>query len=107
MRHPWAVGACTRTAAAVEPSIGPEAYATVLAPSLPPDVAAAAAVSQRPLAAPAFPEDPALIIINSHRRDLGDTGLAQPVIAGDTHDPALVPTDQRQTLSVAEPAERS
>ena len=88
MRHPWAVGARTCTAAAVEPSIGPEAYPTVLAPSLPPDVAAAAAVSQRPLAAPAFPEDPALIIISSHRRDLGDT-LAQPVIAGDTHDSAL------------------
>ena len=44
--------------------------------------------------------DPAALIIISHRkRDLGDTGLAQPVIAGDSHHPTVVPADQRQAIN--------
>ena len=44
--------------------------------------------------------DPAALIIISHRkRDLGDTRLAQPVIAGDSHHATVVPAEQRQAIN--------
>ncbi|MGA2014724.1 MAG: hypothetical protein ABSH51_29940 [Solirubrobacteraceae bacterium] len=46
--------------------------------------------------------DPApLIIVSDRKGDLGHTGLAQPVVAGDGHHPAVVSADQRQAISAA------
>ena len=44
--------------------------------------------------------DPAALILITHRkRDLGDTGLAQPDKAGDRHHPTVVPAEQRQAIN--------
>ena len=47
------------------------------------------------------PDPTALIIVSHRKRDLGDAGLAQPVIAGDSHHLAVVPADQRQTINAS------
>ena len=47
------------------------------------------------------PDPTALIIISHRKRDLGDAGLAQPDIAGDSHHPAVVPADQRQAINAS------
>ena len=46
--------------------------------------------------------DPATLIIVSHRkRHLSDARLAQPVKAGDSHHPPIVPADQRQAINAS------
>ena len=44
--------------------------------------------------------DPAALLMISHRkRNLGDAGLAQPVIAGDRHHTAIVSADQSEAIN--------
>ena len=52
--------------------------------------------------------DPVPLKIVGHRhRDLGSAGLAQPVIARDSHHAAVVPADQRQAVNAASLSFRS
>ena len=45
------------------------------------------------------PDPVPLKIIGHRKRDLGGAGLAQPVIARDSHHAAVVPADQRQAVN--------
>jgi hypothetical protein len=45
------------------------------------------------------PDPTSLIIISHRKRDFGDARLAQRVILSDSHHPAVVATDQRETIN--------
>jgi hypothetical protein len=53
------------------------------------------------------PNPTVLSIISDRKRDLGNTRLAQPVIAGDSHHPIVVPADQRLAIHATRPRVRA